>query len=508
MDLYNPRTTVPGNLAAEADRLRRFVEANQGREVVVVQGLGFVGSAMMAALAKARHADGNPRFAVIGIDLGDDRNGLKIKAVLRGEPPIVSSDQSLASAFKIGLATGNLTATSDMSAFALADVVVIDVNLDVRKPSADDLLQYEVVDGPFRRAIGTVAEHITEDTLVVVETTVPPGTTERVVIPMIEDSCRRRGLDASRIHVAHSYERVMPGDQYLASITDFHRVFAAGNDVARKRVRQFLENFINTRDFPLFELESPTASELAKVLENTFRAVNIALIQEWSELAQAAQVDLFKVIDAIRVRPTHRNIMMPGFGVGGYCLTKDALLADWGGRTYWQNPKHLDMALEALAVNDAMPLHTFRLINELIPDLADRRVLILGVSYLNDVADTRSSPTAILYDALRVHGANVSVHDPLVAKWEEKGIAIDCRLDSLGSLRKQDALVVAVRHKEYLGLSAADLLSYFPDLRVVVDANNVLSDETARDLAGTGVAVAGVGKGHWRRFNPAKRGAR
>ena len=507
MELYNPRTALFGNLPAEADRLRRFVEANQGREVVAVQGLGFVGSAMVAALAKARHADGNPRFAVIGVDLGDDRNGLKIKAVLRGESPIVSSDQSLASAFKVGLATGNLTATSDTSAFALADVVVIDVNLDVRKPSSE-LARYEVVDGPFRRAIGAIAEHITEDTLVVVETTVPPGTTERVVIPMIEDSCRRRGLDASRIHVAHSYERVMPGAQYLASITDFHRVFAAGTDVARKSVRQFLESFINTGDFPLFELETPTASELAKVLENTFRAVNIALIQEWSELAQAAQVDLFKVIDAIRVRPTHRNIMMPGFGVGGYCLTKDALLADWGGRTYWQSPRHLDMALEALAVNDAMPLHTFRLINELIPDLADRRVLILGVSYLNDVADTRSSPTAILYDALKVHGANVSVHDPLVAKWEEKGIAIDCRLDSLGSLRKQEALVVAVRHKEYLGLSAADLLSYFPDLRVVVDANNVLSDETARDLAGTGVAVAGVGKGHWRRFNQAKRGAR
>ena len=85
MELYNPRTALFGNLPAEADRLRRFVEANQGREVVAVQGLGFVGSAMVAALAKARHADGNPRFAVIGVDLGDDRNGLKMKAVLRGE---------------------------------------------------------------------------------------------------------------------------------------------------------------------------------------------------------------------------------------------------------------------------------------------------------------------------------------------------------------------------------------------------------------------------------------
>ena len=172
-------------------------------------------------------------------------------------------------------ATGNLTATTDAAAFALANIVVIDVNLDVRKP--DDLYRYEVVDEPFRRAIATVAEHIREDTLVVVETTVPPGTTERVVIPMIEASCRRRGLDPARVHVAHSYERVMPGADYLASITDFHRVFAAGNAATRHRVRSFLESFINTRDFPLFELDKPTASELAKVLENTFRAVNIAL---------------------------------------------------------------------------------------------------------------------------------------------------------------------------------------------------------------------------------------
>lgn len=490
----------------EAIRLGEFVEANRGREVVAVQGLGFVGSAMLAALAQARDADGNPRFAVIGLDLDDARGRLKIDSVLRGESPIVSSDESLASAFKVAHAMGNLTATTDWTAFALANVVVIDVNLDVRKP-ADDLYRYEVVDGPFRSAIATVAAHIREDTLVVVETTVPPGTTEHVVIPMIEDACRRRGLDPARIHVAHSYERVMPGAQYLASITDFHRVFAAGNDAARRRVRSFLESFINTRDFPLFELDKPTASELAKVLENTFRAVNIALIQEWSEVAQAAQIDLFKVVDAIRVRPTHRNIMMPGFGVGGYCLTKDALLADWGARAHWKSPRHLDMALDALAVNDVMPLHTLELIKELVPDLASRRVVILGVSYLNDVADTRSSPTAVLYDALMAAGAHVSVHDTLVTNWEEKGISIDCRMESLRSFPKPDVLVAAVRHKEYLELAAGDLLSYFPGLRALVDANNVLSNETARHLVAGGVAVAGVGKGHWRGFNQSEQGA-
>jgi UDP-N-acetyl-D-glucosamine dehydrogenase len=483
----------------ESARLRAFAEANHGRDVVAVQGLGFVGSAMVAALAQARRTDGTPRFAVIGVDLGDERNGHKIDAVLRGEPPVVSSDESLTLAYRDALKAGNLTATSDGSAFAYANVVVIDVNLDVCKAD-DDVRNYGVVDGSFRSAIATVADRITEDTLVVVETTVPPGTTERVVVPMIEASCRKRDLDPARIYVAHSYERVMPGAQYLASITQFYRVFAASNDASRQRVRGFLESFINTGDFPLFELETPTASELAKVLENTFRAVNIAMIQEWSELAQAAQIDLFKVIDAIRVRPTHRNIMLPGFGVGGYCLTKDALLADWAARAYWQSHKRMEMAMGALAVNDAMPLHTLQLIRDLVPDLSKRRILILGVSYLNDVADTRSSPTERLYKALAAEGADVSVHDPLISRWVEMDTEIDCRLDSLRMMSCPDVLVTAVRHKEYLGLNADALLALFPSLQGVVDANNVLSDETAQELAKKGVAVAGVGKGHWRRY--------
>jgi nucleotide sugar dehydrogenase len=292
----------------------------------------------------------------------------------------------------------------------------------------------------------------------------------------------------------------MPGAQYLASITQFHRVFAASNDASRQRGRSFLESFINTRDFPLFELETPTASELAKVLENTFRAVNIAMIQEWSELAQVARIDLFKVIDAIRVRPTHRNIMLPGFGVGGYCLTKDALLADWAAETYWKSRKRMEMAVGALAVNDAMPLHTLQLIKELAPDLSRRRILVLGVSYLNDVADTRSSPTELLCKALAAEGADVSVHDTLISRWDEMEIDIDCRLDSLRTMSGTDLLVTVVRHKEYLGLSADALLELFPSLQAVVDANNVLSDETARKLATKGIAVAGVGKGHWRRY--------
>jgi UDP-N-acetyl-D-glucosamine dehydrogenase len=271
--------------------------------------------------------------------------------------------------------------------------------------------------------------------------------------------------------------------------------------VSSERARAFLETFINTADYPLTELHSPTASELAKVLENSFRAVNIALIQEWSEFAQAASVDLFQVIDAIRMRPTHRNIMAPGFGVGGYCLTKDSLLADWAARNFFGRERRLDLALDAVDVNDAMPRHTLQLIKELVPDIAGKTVLILGVSYLNDVADTRSSPSDILYEALAIEGATISVHDPLVTYWPERALPIDCRMESLKEAANSDVVVFAVRHRQYLALDAAAILALFPRARAVVDANNVLEDDTAKALATQGIAVAGPGKGHWRSFN-------
>jgi nucleotide sugar dehydrogenase len=488
------------SLSSERERLREFVEANRGREVVVVQGIGFVGAAVLAALACARDARGEPRFAVVGVDLADDRNIGKIRSVLAGEPPVVSSDAKLTEAYREAQRVGNMTATADSAAFEHAAVVVIDVNLDVHK-SGTCARQYELRDGPFRRAVATVAEHICEDTVVIVETTVPPGTTERIVQPTIAAAFERRGLDPSRVWIAHSYERVMPGPNYLASITDYFRVFSGINRASSERARAFLESFIDTAAFPLTELQSPTASEMAKVLENSFRAVNIALIQEWTELAQAASVDLFQVIEAIRMRPTHRNIMAPGLGVGGYCLTKDGLLADWAARGFFGRQEHLEFTLDAVDVNDAMPLHTRDVIKQLLPELSGKTVLILGVSYLNDVADTRSSPSALLHDALTAEGATVLVHDPLVERWAEKGISIDRGMESLNALRP-DAVVFALRHREYLALDdAAALRALFPGAAAIVDANNVLSDATASALAEAGIRVAGTGKGHWRSFN-------
>jgi len=241
------------------------------------------------------------------------------------------------------------------------------------------------------------------------------------------------------------------------------------------------------------------ASEMAKVLENSFRAMNIAFIQEWTEYAHRADVDLFDIIETIRVRSTHKNIMYPGFGVGGYCLTKDALLANWSNKNLFESGKNMSMSINAIKVNDLMPEYSFQKIKEIVPTLKGRKITILGVSYLNDVADTRCSPTELFYDLCIQEGAEIILHDPIVEYWEEKKIEIDIALEKMKE-KEHEILVFAVKHKEYINLTSERLLSLFRGAKIILDANNIINDNLAQELIEQGVQLIGVGKGHWQRF--------
>lgn len=482
------------NPVNEEEKIRAFI--SNGRPVVVVQGLGFVGTAMAAALSNANDSSGQPLYSVIGVDLADESNYWKIARVNEGKAPVHSSDVHLAEAFVAARRQGNMMATYADFAFSAADVVVVDINLDVQKSEPGQAKNYHFDLKPYLKALRSVARHIRENTLVLIESTVPPGTTQKEIYPLFRDVFAERELDVNRLYLAHSYERVMPGKHYLHSITDYYRVFAGINAESAKQVRQFLESFINTQSFPLTELHSTTASEMAKVLENSYRAMNIAFMQEWTELAEQAEVNLFEVIEAIRKRDTHRNIMAPGFGVGGYCLTKDSLLADWAAETFFNIPNPLPMSLSAIDVNDRMPEHTFKILSAYFKNLAGKRILLFGVSYLNDVADTRHTPAGLFYDLCTKAGAEVVLHDTMVRVWDEKQLPVFNRFEDIAGL-SFDAAVFAVRHEEYLRLDAAAISGMLSGIQLIVDANNIISDRAALGLAERGIAVKGVGKGHW-----------
>ena len=214
-----------------------------------------------------------------------------------------------------------------------------------------------------------IGDRISPRCLVLVETTVAPGTTEFVAYPILRKAFRTRGIHAQPL-LAHSYERVMPGRHYVSSIRDFWRVCSGCNPESRERVIKFLSEVLNTKEYPLTVLDRPIESETAKIVENSYRATLLAFMDEWSLFAERNGVDLTKVIAAIKVRPTHSNMLFPGPGIGGYCLPKD------GGLGFWAY-KHIlgfeddifKISTAAIDINDTRSLHAAELTRDALRNM-------------------------------------------------------------------------------------------------------------------------------------------
>ena len=443
---------------------------------------------MATAIADARDPRGEPHFDVVGVDLPTELGRERVDAINRGVFPIGSSDEELATAFGRVTTARNLTATTDDKAYQGADVVVVDVQLDVSFSDGEA----EVDFSQFRAAINTLGRRMKSGSLVVVETTVPPGTCSNIVVPEIDDELRKRDLPKGAILVAHSYERVTPGDDYLGSITRQPRVYSGFTEEAADACERFYSKILDPAEASLTRLGSTTASEAAKILENSFRAVTISMMEEWGRFAEAAGFDLFPVIDAIRQRPTHSNIRQPGFGVGGYCLPKDPLLARVGARELL-GLTELDFPFSerSVIVNREAPLQSVRMLRDAVGgSLQGITVALLGVSYRQGVADTRNSPSELFVRTVEGEGANVLLHDPLVESWMELGRPV---MRTLGDPRLFDAVVLAVPHREYTELDYTVWLGEHRPL--ILDANRVLRQSQRQDLLAAGHTVVSVGRG-------------
>jgi len=489
--------TLPDEAALLDMRRRAEALAAKG-PTVVVQGLGFVGAAVAAAVAGVRDGAGGPRYQVVGVDLPTPGGYWKVARINAGACPFDSPDQGLADLTRQAvLMDGNLCAACSEEVYALADVIIVDIPLDVEDRTVADPDQLRVDLAPFRSALAAIGRWMKPDALVLVETTVPVGTTEKVALPVLQEAFRARGLPGSPL-LAHCYERVMPGPRYLDSIRRFWRSFAGLDGPSTLRARAFLESIIDTGSFPLTDLQDTRASELAKLMENSYRAVNIAFLQEWTLAAEDLGINLFAVVDSIRVRRgTHDNMRYPGFGVGGYCLTKDSLLAQWSLGNLFQVPVSLDLTLEALRVNYDMPLHTLRRTQELLGgSLAGRSVALCGISYLAEVPDTRNTPAEHFLEALLESGAEAVCHDPCVRWWPERPTEVILE-DLPQAVRKADAVVFATPHAAYRNLDAGRLVEWTRPGTVIVDAMNVFTDEQAQALHTGGRRIFGIGKGHW-----------
>jgi UDP-N-acetyl-D-glucosamine dehydrogenase len=426
--------------------LQLFLDNNSNKKVIVIQGLGFVGAVMSLVCANSITEE----YAVIGVDLPTDNSIKKINALNSGEFPLIAEDPKIEEYFKNSISKGNLYATADTTAFSLADVIIVDVNLDVGKKSNEDysLKDYDVDLTNFKKAISTIGKFCNANALVLVETTVPPGTCEKLIKPILENALGERGLPTCDLKIGHSYERVMPGPKYIDSIRNYPRVFSGIDEDSAIATEDFLRTIIDTSKCELTRLSSTTASEMAKVLENSYRASNIAFAVEWSRFAEEAGVDLWSIVNAIRVRKTHANLMFPNIGVGGYCLTKDPLLASWARKNFFGSNNDLEMSVNSVSTNDQMPVFAYKRLKSVFGRLDEKKVAFLGVSYRGDVGDTRFSPVESLYRLIKSDTTFIKVHDPYISRWDEVGVDVFFNLDDIltGDI---DIIIISTAHSSY-----------------------------------------------------------
>ena len=272
----------------------------------------------------------------------------------------------------------------------------------------------------------------------------------------------------------------MPGPEYIDSIRSCPRVYAGINDNSADRAKLFLETIIDTKICNLTRLEHTNATEMAKVLENSYRATNIAFAVEWSRFAEEAGVDLYSIVNAIRERKTHSNLMYPGIGVGGYCLTKDPLLASWARKSFFGSDVDLEMSINSVSINDRMPRYALKRLNDVFGSLHQKKVTFLGISYRGDVGDSRFSPVKPFVDMVKSQGGIIKLHDPYISFWEEQNCAIENNIDkAIGD--DPDLIIISTGHTLY---SSKDIISKLMKLKrtYIYDTVGLLEKKQLTDL--------------------------
>jgi UDP-N-acetyl-D-glucosamine dehydrogenase len=514
---------------AEFERLKALAAAQRksGKQIVVVVGLGFVGAVMAAVVADSTDKKGRPTKFVIGVQRPSTRSYWKIPLLNRGVSPVKAEDPEVEELImRCVMEKKTMVATYTEEALKLADVVVVDVQCDYLKESLGNVRTGSAEMAALEASMATIAENIPASALVLIETTVAPGTTEQVAYPIMKKIFKKRGIRSEPL-LAHSYERVMPGRHYVASIRDFWRVCSGVNATSRKLVTQFLNDVLHTDKFPLTVLDRPIESETAKIVENSYRATILAFLDEWSLFAERNGVDLKKVIEAIKVRPTHSNIIFPGPGIGGYCLPKDGGLGVWAYRHIFGFEDDIfKITPMAIDINDTRALHAPQLVRDALRNMgkpiAVAQVLLLGAAYREDVGDTRYSGSEIIVRKLTEMGADVRVHDPYLDHWWEfeaqetyprtdyswsrffhrqeplKNLRIE--KDMWAAMTGADAIVLAVRHEPYLKLDPDKVFKKVGHPFAIIDCFCVLDDAQIRRYLELGCEVKGMGRGHIKRI--------
>jgi len=412
---------------------------NKGRLEIAVVGLGYVGFPLALEFTRKR-------VSVTGIEIDRDR----LKSIINRVSYI--SDISNTE-LRSGLDSGYFKASSDFSDIKNADVVLICVPTPLKGRNLPDISFIKI-------AVKEAALHIKRNALVILESTTYPGTTEEEILPIFEGQGFTHGKD---FYLCFSPERIDPGNKRFP----VHKIpkVVGGLSPKATRLAMLVYGIIIKKVVPV---SSARCAETVKLLENTYRLINIGLIDELSMMAHKMKIDIWEVVKAASTKPFGFMPFYPGPGVGGHCIPKDPLYLHWKAKSFGFHSRFIRLASNVI---NYMPEYIVKRIQDSLmrsgKKIKNSRILVMGVTYKKDVKDLRKSPSIDVINSLRSHGARVAYSDPLIPFLKLKDIDLKSVVLNDKRIREFDCVLIATDH------SGVDYSRLLKNARLIFDSRNV-----------------------------------
>lgn len=438
---------------------------------IVIQGLGYVGLAMLTFCAGAKKKN-KYLFNVVGVEKNSSKGSKIVEMINSNQTPTIVDDKKFLSFYKSLIKDNRIKVSLDPNEYANADVVFVCSNCDF------NFSKRNVEIKNYLNNINQISKKIKNNCTLIIQSTLPPGTTEKVLKPLIEKNLKKRGI--KNFFLSHSFERITPGKDYFSSMKNVHRIIGGINKKSIDITKKTFKDIFNLKFNKIIEFNTPSESETCKIIENSYRATNIAFIEEWRKFCSKNNLNLEKILSTIRQRKTHNNIMRSGIGVGGYCLTKDPLFASASSKQVLGYNFDFPLSNMSVKVNQRM---TFDVMSEIEKKfqkkIFKKKVLLIGVSYKEDTNDSRFSPAEKVYDFFKKRNCNISFYDPVVRYWEYiKDHSINKK-----ELKNFNVYVYLVKHQSFKKLNIIyNKKSLILDLNHVLDNKKKLKIEKNKNL--------------------------
>ena len=439
---------------------------------ISVVGLGFVGLPLLVSISNQKKFFKN----IIGIEANNISGNKKIKYFKNNKNDNLFFDNKLNKIYKKN--QKKIIFSTDYKKALNSDFIFFCFPLHIERNLKTNFKDYCELIGKYYKIAKSGA-------IFIFNSTSPPGITSEVIKVL-----KKKKILREDVFFVYSPERVTPGSNYYESIVNSHRVFSSNSNFkVSKKVKKLFSIIFNTKKFQVTEFKNYEEAECTKILENSYRATNIALIEEWTILAEKFGIDLFSVIKAIKNRSTHSNIMKPGLGVGGYCLTKDPYFANFTSNKFLKNKLKFPFVNLTMKINSKMHIRVCKEISKLInKNNKIKKILIAGISYAENVDDIRNSRSLDMIEGISWKKKKLTIYDPVVKILSYKKIKI---IKSSKNLNKYDLIILNVKHKQFEKID----FNKINNKTHIVDTNNILSDYQIKNILKNKIKLKIIGRG-------------